>query len=108
MDRETVTLTTKKSKAEVVLKAELTRGEVRQIQTTSIGEGSIPATGKLESITPEQITNQENALISNIVISINGDKDVLKAYDNLPNDDALEILDKANEVFEPPKKKSET
>lgn len=94
--------TTNKVKFE--LKESLTRGEYRQIQREMLKGVDIDAAAASQSMKTDagsMIDNQEDAVISTIVLSINGSSDnLLDTYNSLSNKDASEILEAANKVFE--------
>lgn len=84
------------------LKDSLTRGEFRSIQRqmlSGIDIDTVDTKSSVKADASQMLDNQETAIISTIVVSINDDTNVLNSYDNLPNKDAMEILEAANKVF---------
>ena len=110
MERPTKTIKTKKSGITAVLRTELLRGERRAIDRaayanidmnsldTSSTKAAEASMKKMKMNMGGFLSDQEDAVIRNVVETTDGDPNVLERYNNLFDEDAEEIYQAANEI----------
>ncbi len=98
MGEKTITITTT-NKHKIVIKNELTWGELQTIQDEYVRNIDIDGDASMQSFSGEVMIKARNKAIETVVVSIDGKSDhILSTFYQLPQADGNEMMDKINSI----------